>query len=1084
MICTRCGRSNPEGARFCAYCSLPLEAADATVPPVAAGASGPEGAWALKAVPDVPGGADVTAASPATHGRSAPATSEGDAPRTAQTRPPAEVTRANDATRPGARTPTSHRPPAEPGADPFPPGTRLGARYEILRLLGRGGMGAVYLARDRELGREVALKLIAPHLLAEPGFLDRFRREVQLSSIVTHPNVLRVYDLGEADGVKFLTMQFVEGEALDAVLTGGRLPLDRALALFRQICEGLAAAHDKGVLHRDLKPQNVMLDAAGQAYLTDFGLATSDAVASMTQTGAVIGTPHYMSPEQVKGEHVDARSDIFSLGVVFYELLTGVRPYTGDSVFEVMMKRVREPAPRALDVDPTLPPHLQKLLDRCLAIDKGLRYGSVREILADLDAGEVRTSLVYEARRRRVWRPIAALAVLMLLAAGAWWGVTAWQARRAAARPEASATVPAVPLVGIAPFVNRTGVKDLDWAGDGVARLVADSLASSRHLRVVSPQRVAQLRQGAADDAAFMRAAAASGLAYVLTGEVLPADGGFLVSSRLTDVRSGTEAVSEQAPAASTAEVLGVSNRTALAVKRGLRVPLTEGVDTYAADFATQHASAYEAFVAGMAALSTYRYDAALAGFGDALAASPDFTMARLRLAITLAAVGRDEDAQKEIATAMAEASRLPDRDARYVRATERYLHRDYVEAERQYRELTERYPYDLEPRQYLGTIFLARREWAKAIEQAELMVRIDPRAPSSYAIWGSAFLGQKDYNRAIEQFRKYQELDPDSANAHHLLGDAYRAQGVLDLAATQYARALEVDRAFHFSTIALGQVEAARGRYADTERLLVPLATDEKAQPAFRIDAALDLAGVLRAAGRFRESSRVLERMQAPLAAEGIREAQALAVRALNAMELRELARAEQLATQAIAKSPGAAPTRYLFALGLVRVAQGRHAEVRATAAKISTYALPPDSPDRTEDKAAAYLTGLSSLAAGKPAEAIDDLSRAVSLSGYEYARYTLGLSRAYLEGGQYPEALASASQAAALPDPAQPRLDLELERQRALLVQAQVSAAMGRRAEAASGAAKVLEAWARADPGFRDVTEARRLAALSAQP
>jgi len=1082
MICTRCGRSNPEGARFCAYCSLPLEAADATVPPVAAGAPGPEGVGAPQTVPAVPGDADVTAISPAPHGRSAPATSEGDAPGADLTRPPADVRSANDATRPGARTPTSHRPPAEPGADPFPPGSRLGARYEILRLLGRGGMGAVYLARDRELGREVALKLIAPHLLAEPGFLDRFRREVQLSSIVTHPNVLRVYDLGEADGVKFLTMQFVEGEALDAVLAGGRLPLDRALALFRQICEGLAAAHDKGVLHRDLKPQNVMLDAAGQAYLTDFGLATSDAVASMTQTGAVIGTPHYMSPEQVKGEHVDARSDIFSLGVVFYELLTGVRPYTGNSLFDVMMKRVREPAPRALDVDPTLPPHLQKLLDRCLAIDKGLRYASVRGILADLDAGEVRTSLVYEARRRRVWRPIAALAVLGLLAAGTWWGVTAWQARRAAARPEApaAAAVPAVPLVGIAPFVNRTGVRDLDWAGDGVARLVADSLASSRHLRVVSPQRVAQLRQGAADDAAFMKAAAASGLAYVLTGEVLPAEGGFLVTSRLTDVRSGTQVASDRTPSTSASDVLGASNRIALAVKRGLRVPLTEGVDTYAADFATRNAPAYEAFVAGVSAMSTYRYDAAVDRLTEALRISPDFTMARLRLANTLVAVGRLDEAQREVATAVAEAARLPDRDARYVRAAERYLNRDYDEAEKQYRELTDRYPYDLEPRQYLGNIFLERGEWAKAIEQAELMARIDPQAPTTHAIWGSAFLGQKDYNRAIEQFRRYEALDPGSANAHHLLGDAYGAQGVLDLAATEYAKALQVDPAFHFSAIALAQVEALRGRYAETERLLTPLVGEKKVPPRFRVDAALALANVLRGEGRFGESSRVLERAQAPLASERIREALALSVRALNAMELRDAGRAEQLATQAIAKSPAAAPTRYLFALGLVRLTQGRHAEVRATAAKIGTHALPAENPDRTEDKAAAYLSGLALLAEGKAQEAVDDLSRAVSLSGYEYARYTLGLSRAYLAAGRYPEALANATQAAALPDPSQPRLDLELDRQRALLAQAQVSEAMGRKAEAAGTAAKLAEVWARADPGFRDVTEARRLASL----
>jgi serine/threonine-protein kinase len=216
------------------------------------------------------------------------------------------------------------------------PGDQLGRRYEIVRLLGKGGTGAVYLARDLELARDVALKVIAPHLASDPAVLERFKRKIQLSSVVTHPNVLRVYDLGESDGLKFLTMQFIDGQTLDERMQRQRpMPIDRAAALFRQVCAGVAAADEKGVLHRHLKPQSVMVDAAGAAYVTDFG--------------------------QVDGEPADARSGVLGLGVIFRELVAGTPP-------------------------PGVPPTLQEVLDRCLAVDPEARYGSAAEIVAALDA--------------------------------------------------------------------------------------------------------------------------------------------------------------------------------------------------------------------------------------------------------------------------------------------------------------------------------------------------------------------------------------------------------------------------------------------------------------------------------------------------------------------------------------------------------------------------------------------------------------------------------------------------------------------------------------------------------------------------
>src|ERR1700694_5160989 len=274
------------------------------------------------------------------------------------------------------RSDSTPRDNASSGAK-FRPDTDLNARYHIIRQLGEGGMGEVYLAFDRELDRDVALKLIRTELTSHPAILERFRREIQLATRITHKNVLRVYDLGDANGLKFLTMQYCDGTDLSAVLRREGMPLPRVIEVFRQICEGLGAAHEQGVIHRDLKPQNIMIDRQGHVLITDFGLAKSFEQVSLTEAGKIIGTPHYMSPEQVKGVPLDQRSDIYSLGVMLYEMLTGTVPFTGSSAYEIMIQRIQK-TPRAASAhNPKTPPYLLKILQRCLEPDPALRYSSM-----------------------------------------------------------------------------------------------------------------------------------------------------------------------------------------------------------------------------------------------------------------------------------------------------------------------------------------------------------------------------------------------------------------------------------------------------------------------------------------------------------------------------------------------------------------------------------------------------------------------------------------------------------------------------------------------------------------------------------
>src|SRR5271165_3557246 len=268
------------------------------------------------------------------------------------------------------------------------PGMDFGPRFRIEELLGEGGMGKVYKAHDKELGRTVALKILQPELTKDPSVIMRFKQELLLASRISHRNILRIHDLTDYEGVKFITMAFIEGKDLNRLLKEIRpLPIDRSLNMARQMCEALDAAHAEGVVHRDFKPHNVLVGHNDQVYVSDFGLATSFETAKMgmTRTGAFVGTPRYMSPEQVEGKQVDSRTDLYSFGLVFYEMVCGEVPFAGDSTWQVMYQRVKDAPKNVKLVNPNVPDNVAAIIMHCLERDPLERYQSAKEIIADID---------------------------------------------------------------------------------------------------------------------------------------------------------------------------------------------------------------------------------------------------------------------------------------------------------------------------------------------------------------------------------------------------------------------------------------------------------------------------------------------------------------------------------------------------------------------------------------------------------------------------------------------------------------------------------------------------------------------------
>ena len=271
-------------------------------------------------------------------------------------------------------------------------GDLFASRYELLSTLGKGGMGVVYLARDQQLDEEVALKVLRPDVMKEdPSLLDRFKQEIKLARRITHRNVLRTHDFGEADGTPYISMEYLEGVTLkDLIASKGALPIGVGLRIAKQMCQGLEAAHAQGVVHRDIKPQNMLiLPETGDLKIMDFGIARVSAVkageAGLTTAGTVMGTPDYMSPEQAQGLPADFRSDIYSLGIVLFEVFTGALPFPGDTLMAIVLSHIRTPPPPPRQVNPRVPERLEAIILRAIDKDPARRYQTVGDLLDDLD---------------------------------------------------------------------------------------------------------------------------------------------------------------------------------------------------------------------------------------------------------------------------------------------------------------------------------------------------------------------------------------------------------------------------------------------------------------------------------------------------------------------------------------------------------------------------------------------------------------------------------------------------------------------------------------------------------------------------
>ncbi|HTW24219.1 MAG TPA: tetratricopeptide repeat protein, partial [Candidatus Baltobacteraceae bacterium] len=733
------------------------------------------------------------------------------------------------------------------GATSFAPGTVLGTRYEILQLLGQGGMGAVYKANDLELDRAVALKVIRPELAIHPEILQRFKQELILARQITHRNVIRIFDLSEASGIKFITMEFIEGQDLKSLLNDkGRLSPEEAVRVLEQVCLALEVAHSEGVVHRDLKPQNIMLDKHGRVAVMDFGIARSVEAGGMTQTGMLVGTPDYMSPEQVMGERVDARSDLFAVGVILYELLAGSLPFKAESPQAAMYKRTRDAAKPLTVAEPSVPPLLSDVVGKCLQIDPKLRYQSAREILGDLEAwrhGAAPGSATVIARRPTLvsptlkWSIAGGVAVLVLVLAG--WMVRArFFSSSSSPSSQASAT-PAVSLA-ILPFRNESGDTTLDWLGSSVADTLSTDVGQSSHLRVVSSERVGEIFRDlrlpsdtSLDPATIQRVANFSNADNMVWGSYARFGDKIRIDGTLQDVKTGRTV--SLAESATDNNILSAIDHLAGDIRSNLSLSTSIVKELEGRSFkpSTNSVPALRDYNVGLEDTRHGNYLDAVQHLQASTQEDPNFALAYSELSRTYAHLGQDNDAEQASRRAIELSDSLPEQEKYLIQATHYEILRDYPKAIEAYENLAQAEPTNSDVLFNLGTLYENAGEYDKARQELSKMLGFDPNSATGLLESGRIEILSGNPQKGLDYLARAQALAIESGNDEQeseilqATGGAYADLGKNDDAIRNYQESLKIKQklglkkgiaeslhAIATSQAALGQPDQALKNY------------------------------------------------------------------------------------------------------------------------------------------------------------------------------------------------------------------------------------------------------------------------------
>jgi len=858
---------------------------------------------------------------------------------------------------------------------PFRAGDQVGPRYTIIRLLGQGGMGAVYQAFDHELGVGVAIKVIRPPAQFDESAAreleQRFKRELVLARQITHKHVVRIHDIGDVSGIKYLTMPFIEGQTLsDRLRRDGKLPVNRALMIAKQVALGLAAAHDKGIVHRDLKPENIMIEKGeppegGDALIMDFGIARSvERGGTQTAAGAVIGTLEYMSPEQAHGQQVDQRCDIYSFGLILYDMLLGRQrvPAGGNSMSE-LLARLHEAPPSPRTLDGNIPEPIDQIVRRCLEPLPDARFKTTHELVAALDAltadGHVRLEVAPPAvvrAPRPAWQP----AVVALLIAAA--GIGGWLLSKGGGAPVPVAEREPISVL-IADFQNDTG----DQVFSGVLEQAFSLGLEGASFITSYPQRDA-LRSAAAikagsrlDEQTARLVATRDGVKLVVLGSIATSGPGFKLSVRAIDAADGKQVATADGTAAEKGAVLEAVGEMATRLRRELGDTAAGGDQSGRETFTTASLEAAHAYVLAGELANAGKFNEAIAQYQEAVQRDPNFGRAYSGWATAAFRAGRADEAEQQWKKALPLMERMTERE-KYRTLGSYYLGpgANDEQAVENYKHLVEKYPSDGPGLNNLAVAYFRVLDFKRAAEQGQKATAVYPKSlnyrtnVALYAMYAS------DFTTSVNEAK--QAIALGAFDKSYLpIAMAALAGGKPDEARTAYAEMAKVSaRGASIASMGRADIDMYLGRFDDAQiELKAGIASDEAgklvAPQALKLIA---LAEIAAATGRSGEAATLV--------------ANALKLSSAEAVVL-----------------PAA---RILITTG------------RGDAAAPHIAALEKQVRKRSRALAAVARAEIA-LGARKPVDAIDQLTAAHGLADVWLVHYMLG--RAYIEAGSYPEAV-----------------------------------------------------------------------------
>jgi serine/threonine protein kinase/tetratricopeptide (TPR) repeat protein len=909
------------------------------------------------------------------------------------------------------------------------------SHYKILAEVSRGGMGVVYRARDVKLQREVALKILPPELVADPERRRRFVQEAQAAAALEHPNIAVIHEIDDDDGVTFIAMELIRGQKLRDVSEREKLAVSRALDLAGEVAEGLARAHDRGIVHRDLKPANVMVTEDGHAKIIDFGLAklveplpeesqAATLAQRETEPGVVLGTVAYMSPEQARGGKVDHRSDIFSFGILLYEMLAGCLPFRGASGIETLSAILKEPAPRlpasALGVSGELAAELQRIVDKCLAKDTAERYQGMRDVAVDvrgarrrLDSGSQPDGSSRPARRVPLFWAAAAGALVLLVAALLY-------LRRPASDPAPSTS--SRPSVAVLFFENVTGDPSLDWLHTGLTEMLVTDLSQSPHIEVLPTERLYQILQelNRLDERitsmeVMQEVAVRAGVETLVLGSFMKAGENIRINIRVQEANSGKILATEKVEGVGESSVFSMVDDLTRRVRTRFDVPAdADGeLDRGLEDVTTSSLEAYRYYAEGINLHQRFQQEEAIALFEKALEVDPGFAMALAKLSVIHNNLGHGRRSDDYGRRALEHVDRLSARERHYIEGLHYSRRRaTFGRAIAAYRKTLELYPDHTSARNNLALLYQDFEKYEEAIEEGESLIRAKFEFAGIYNIVSLSHGARGDLAKGHQVVQEFVERYPENWAGHANLGWHLLKWGKLDESKAAYLKADSMRPENWRNLSGFWAIHALQEDWSGAAGVAKRMASSS--DPYMKSLGANALAVNALYRGRSREALAALP------AGEDFGEPDPIRAQSnsLSAYVLWETGRpAEALEQARIARRDGQgdiAEWEGLFVAALAQATLGRWSEAETTAEELRQIAesLPTEKVKRRYH----HLLGDLALVRGDATRAIEELERARALlpqRGFwsfaglpEHAPIWFSLGSAHLLAGRDEEA------------------------------------------------------------------------------